>query len=193
MSTDLDLKLYHHAPQVKCLPGEKKFAIYSMAALNQREMQNLERDLNSAEFVENDCELSPRASFAGLSLAAVLDYHLTLRARDAKFHPLLFIVATHKNYQDFGVLFVYLNTDGKGGVGHARCTLDMAASYCMNIDIGNMEWDEVKDEETFEWPAYFRMPTSVPSTGLMPRKQFGVYTFNAECTFCFLSIFCSRH
>lgn len=183
MSSDLDLRLPRQVARLRTPSGDKKFAIYSMAGLDQRELRNLRHDINSAEFVNEACELSPRASFAGMSLGAVLDYHLTLRVRDSRFHPLLFIVATHRNWQDYGVILVHLDFDEQGSVGHARCAIDQAASYCMNMDIGNMSWDDVKDEEMFEWPAYFRMPKSVPTTGLTPRKQFGIYCFHSERMF----------
>jgi hypothetical protein len=76
-----------------------------------------------------------------------------LRDEDETIHPLYFIVADRINIANDGVLVVLLNSsqDEEDIVDVGRCGIDMADSWGMNIDIGNQDWLDLKEEEAKMW------------------------------------------
>ncbi|KAI8960704.1 hypothetical protein F5Y11DRAFT_328861 [Daldinia sp. FL1419] len=189
MSSNLDLSLPRTAPNSdrhRATSGEDYTqAVYSLTPLDKSELDNLVSRLNSAENIEpGTCKLAPIYDFANQPLRAVYDYHLQLRDQDHAIHPLYFIVAIDADYIEDGVLVVHLDTDQDeedNRVDKARCSVDWAASWGMNIDIGNTSWEDLKQDESEEWgerampwtPAS-REPT-IPEAG-QPQLQYAFYS-----------------
>lgn len=141
----------HHRDTLNGL-GRYKFAIYTTASLDSTSLHQLEASINSAELSTHNSKLAPEPSKS--SLRDVYDYHLALRDRDDTIHPLYFIVADRADLPDAGVLVVHLNCgiDNEDDVvGVARCGVDMADSHGANIDIGNIDWLDIKEEEADSW------------------------------------------
>ncbi|GME23008.1 amino acid permease protein [Neofusicoccum parvum] len=158
MDPSQDLSLPRTAPNTErhraTLNGQYKFAIYTIAELDQSSLHALQRDLNAAEYCHNTCALAPQPNFAGRPLRDVFDYHVRVRDEDQTIHPLFFIVATDADYTSKGVIVVHLDTgqdEQEDRVDQGRCGVDRAASWGMNIDIGNMDWEDLKEEEEEEW------------------------------------------
>lgn len=141
---------YHRAT---LKPNEFKFAIYSIAPLNTAALQQLEHDINNAELGNNRSKLAPQPDFSGRLLKDVYDYHIRIRDEGDTIHPLYFIVADQSNPSESGVLAVHLDRGGEEEnlVGVGRCGVDMADTWGVNIDIGNRDWLDLKEEEQNEW------------------------------------------
>ncbi|KAK0638158.1 hypothetical protein DIS24_g10107 [Lasiodiplodia hormozganensis] len=173
MSSQPNLNLPATAPNTErhraTLNGRYKFAVYSIANLDQARLQALEAKLNSAEYAAGTCKLAPQPSFLGRPLRDVFDYHVRVRDEDTTIHPLYFIVAVYADYKTDGVIVVHLNT-GQGEqedrVDKARCAVDMAASWGMNFGIGNMDWEDLKEEEQDNYGG--DQPTTLPSQPSQP-------------------------
>lgn len=173
MSSQPNLNLPATAPNTErhraTLNGRYKFAVYSIANLDEASLRALETELNSAEFAANTCKLAPQPSFPGRPLRDVFDYHVRVRDEDTTIHPLYFIVAAYADYKTDGVVVVHLNTDQdeqEDRVDKARCAVDMAASWGMNFDIGNMDWEDLKEEEQDNYGG--EQPATTPSQPLQP-------------------------
>ncbi|KAI0379783.1 hypothetical protein F5Y04DRAFT_259139 [Hypomontagnella monticulosa] len=130
-------------------------AVYSIVPLDRSTLENLVDRLNAAEDIEpGTCKLAPEPDFANRPLLDVYNYHLQLRDRDHSIHPLYFIVAADADCEKDGVIVVYLHTgqdDEEDRVDKARSSIDWAASWGINFDIGNMDWEDLKEEEENEW------------------------------------------
>ncbi|KAI2781877.1 hypothetical protein F4815DRAFT_62176 [Daldinia loculata] len=130
-------------------------AVYSILPLDLSTLDDLVSRLNAAEEIEpGTCKLAPKYDFANRPLRDIYDYHIQLRDQDHSIHPLYFIVAIDADYKGNGVLVVHLHTGQDGEedrVDKARCSVDWAASWGLNLDIGNMSWEDLKEEEAEEW------------------------------------------
>lgn len=127
-----------------------KYAVYTIAELNHEGLNALQDELNSAHLAADTCKLAPKPNFSGRTLRDVYDYHIYARDEDMSIHPLFFIVATDVDYKKKGVTIVHLDTfqdEQADRVDKGNCSVDMAASWGMNIDIGNMAWEDLKEEE----------------------------------------------
>nr|POE94777.1 hypothetical protein CFP56_17014 [Quercus suber] len=130
-----------------------KFSIFSLVSRNATELRQLEDAINSGEFSTRRSTLAPQPNFGDRSLKDVYDYHIRIRDEDDSIHPLYFIVADSKDPVNDGVIVVLLNAgqDEDDLVGVGRCGLDMADSWGTNIDIGNQDWLDLKEEEADQW------------------------------------------
>ncbi|KAH9822818.1 amino acid permease protein [Teratosphaeria destructans] len=130
-----------------------KFAIYSIAPLDDRSLHQLEASINSSELSTHHSKLAPQPDFKNRSLRDVYDYHIRIRDEDDTIHPLYFIVADRINLPDDGVLVVLLNSSREEDdvVDVGRCGVDMADSWGANIDVGNQDWLDLKEEEAEQW------------------------------------------
>ncbi|KAK6958025.1 hypothetical protein Daesc_000818 [Daldinia eschscholtzii] len=159
MAPNLDLSLPKTAPNNSqhraTASGSYAQAVYSLIPLELSTLNDLASRLNAAQDIEpGTCKLAPRYDFANRPLRDVYDYHLQLRDRDPSIHPLFFIVAVDADYEKNGVLVVHLNTgqdEEDDRVDKARCSVEWAASWGLNLDIGNMAWEDLKEEEADEW------------------------------------------
>ncbi|KAH9991678.1 hypothetical protein F4779DRAFT_247862 [Xylariaceae sp. FL0662B] len=159
MAPNQDLTLPKTAPnndRHRGTAGENYIqAVYSMLPLDRSTLDNLVERLNAAEDIMPDaCGLAPKPDFANYALRDIYDYHLRLRDEDNSIHPLYFIVAISADYENNGVLVVHLDTgqdEQQDRVDKARCSVDYAASWGLNLDIGNMDWEDLKEEEEGEW------------------------------------------
>lgn len=133
--------------------GRYRFAIYNTAPLDAARRHQLEASINSGELSTKSSKLAPQPDFSNRSLRDVYDYHIQLRDDDETIHPLYFIVADRINLPNDGVLAVLLNSsqDEEDVVGVGRCGIDMADSWGSNIDIGNQDWLDLKEEEAEMW------------------------------------------
>jgi hypothetical protein len=108
--------------------------------------------INSTEYAYGTCRLPPRADFSSSAkLRDVCDYHLQLRDEDYSFRPLHLIVVADRDYESTGLIVVYLDSrfdqDENDMVDMARFGVDMAASWSINLNVWNQNWDELKDED----------------------------------------------
>ncbi|KKY27888.1 putative amino acid permease [Diplodia seriata] len=184
MASPPDLSLPSTAPNTErhraTLNGRFKFAIYTIANLDQAALQALETAINSAEFADGSSKLAPQPSFPGRPLRHVFDYHVRVRDEDTSIHPLYFIVAADADYQTKGLVVVHLDTseDERDRVDKARCDVDMAASWGVNLDLGNMHWEDLKEEEQLNYGAPDPSQPSQPPAAPAPpepavRWQYG--------------------
>ena len=144
-------------------PYQYKYQIYSLVPLDQEALARLEKDIDAGhpddDVTGGNSALSKEAGrFAGKSLREVYDYHLEARDRDPTVHPLFFIVADNADWKENGVLVVHLDCGWRAGakkgrdcVGVGRCGIDWADSWGVNIDIGNMDWMDLKEMEETDW------------------------------------------
>ncbi|KAI1081877.1 hypothetical protein F5B20DRAFT_36409 [Whalleya microplaca] len=159
MAPDQDLTLPKTAPNKDrhrgTAGGSYAQAVYSILPLDKSTLDILVNRLNAAEGINlGTCKLAPKHDFANHALRDIYDYHLRLRDQDNSIHPLYFIVAISADYDNDGVLVVHLNTgqeEQQDRADKARCSVDWAASWGLNLDIGNMDWEDLKEEEEGEW------------------------------------------
>lgn len=142
----------HHRATLDGL-SRTKFAIFHTAALNISARQQLEESINTDETSTGSSKLAPQPDFSGRSLRDVYDYFIHLRDQDDTIHPLYFIVADQEDFSRNGVVVVLLNSsqDEEDIVGVGRCSSVEADSWGANIDIGNQDWLDLKEEEAVEW------------------------------------------
>ncbi|KAI2617021.1 hypothetical protein GGS26DRAFT_577479 [Hypomontagnella submonticulosa] len=159
--------------------------VYSIVPLDRSALENLVDQLNAAEDVRpGTCKLAPEPDFANRPLRDVYNYHLQLRDQDHSIHPLYFIVAADADFEKDGVIVVHLHTgqdDEEDRVDKARCSVDWAASWGINFDIGNMDWEDLKEQEEEEWGdrAMSWTPASqqpVPPDTEPPRFQYACFS-----------------
>ncbi|OTB07718.1 hypothetical protein M426DRAFT_228172 [Hypoxylon sp. CI-4A] len=159
---DFDLSLPKTAPNTdrhRATCGEAlKQAVYTLVPLEKSKLDELVNKLNSADDIEpNTCGLAPKFDVAASpapSLKKIYDYHLELRDQDHSFHPLYFIVAVSADWAKEGVVVVHLDTgldEEEDRIDVSRCSVNDAVSWGLNLDIGNMAWDELKEWEEGEW------------------------------------------
>ena len=154
-----------HRAVLNAAPYQYKYQIYSLAALDEAALLRLEQDINrgdpSDENSGGNSALAKEAGnrFAGRSLRDVYEYHVSARDRDHGVHPLYFIVADSVDWKTDGLVVVHLDCGyvegGKEGgedcVGVGRCGVEWADSLGVNIDIGNMDWMDLKEMEETDW------------------------------------------
>ncbi|CAN9132046.1 unnamed protein product [Alternaria alternata] len=142
----------HHRVTLDGL-SRTKFAIFHTAALDVSARQQLEESINTDEPSTGRSKLAPQSDFSGRSLRDVYDYFIHLRDQDDTIHPLYFIVADQEDFSRNGVVVVLLNSsqDEEDIVGVGRCSNVEADSWGANIDIGNQDWLDLKEEEAVEW------------------------------------------
>ncbi|KAL1800740.1 hypothetical protein ACET3X_001082 [Alternaria dauci] len=130
-----------------------KFAIFHTAALDAAGRQQLEDSINTGETTTARSKLAPQPDFSGRSLRDVYNYFIHLRDQDDTIHPLYFIVADQEDFSHKGVVVVLLNSsqDEEDIVGVGRCSSVDADAWGANIDIGNQDWLDLKEEEAAEW------------------------------------------
>jgi hypothetical protein len=127
-----------------------KFAIFSLVSLDTAGLQSLESSINSSELSTQSSRLAPQPDFSNRSLRDVYDYFISARdEKDTWIHPLYFIVADKAKLAKEGVLVVHLSSsmDEENMVGVGRCGVNMADCWGGNIDIGNQDWIDLKEEE----------------------------------------------
>ena len=170
---------------------EAKYAVYALTQLNQQQLQNLQTDLNSAEESTGGCKLAPQPDFSGRLLRDVYDYHIRIRDEDQSVHPLYFIVADQADWTNKGILAIDLacNFDGEEDrVGVGRCSVDMAESWGANLNIGNLDWMDLKEQEERDWGGedpYADYPTAEQYG--VEKLKFGWYSL-AEKGECLLQL-----
>ncbi|KAI1308369.1 hypothetical protein F5Y03DRAFT_350827 [Xylaria venustula] len=125
-------------------------ALYSLADMTDDELADLERECEAA-CVELGSErgscvrLAPEARFVGQPLRAVFEYHLEL-AKQITYEPEYFIAAVDKDWRARGVILVTLNDDdAMWHVQSYRTKASDAGLTVINLQIGNLGWDEERD------------------------------------------------
>lgn len=145
-----DLSLPPKAPTESCHNESHncdKLAVYTLVDLGEADINSLLKALeNKNKTVRGAYCLPSKYNFTGASLKDVYDYHLQL-GTDKGYHPTLFIVAQHEDYEKNGVLLVNLDTDMKCSVDTCRMKVSKALSAGMNLMIGNMDWEDFKEDE----------------------------------------------
>lgn len=140
-------------------PSQKtKYSVYTTTPLENSQRQQLLADLHSDEDSNQSCRLAPD-EFQNNTLRDVYDYHIRARDEDDSIHPFYFIVADQPDWNNAGILIVDLNvlTDRKEpsnviGVSRGSVSGPLGAeSMGMNLDIGNIEWTDVKHNEHNDW------------------------------------------
>ena len=124
-----------------------QFAVYTLVNLQHDGFNHFLKVLeNDDDLLKGNCRLPPQYDFSGRPLKDVYNYHLQLRSQ-RKYHPTLFLVAPHLDYKANGVLLVNLNTDLHCTVDTCRLRVTEALSAAVNLRIGNMDWDDFKEDE----------------------------------------------
>ncbi|QIX01354.1 hypothetical protein AMS68_006871 [Peltaster fructicola] len=122
---------------------QKKYAVYTLTDVDE---QQLLEAINCEDSTENS-EFAPRHKFS--TLREVYDYHLELRKE--AYHPLFFIVADQVDPESVLVVHLDCDVDEDDRIGVGRCAVGMADSWGANLDIGNMDWMDLKEEEQNSW------------------------------------------
>ena len=152
----------------------KQWPIYTLVAFDDQELQQLESDINKAEDSTGQSVLITTPNLSNRTLRDIYEHRLQLREKDDKIHPTLFSVAEQKDYQTKGVLVIDLQvmTDtSQNVIGVLRCGYDDADLYCANLDIGNVDFIDYKEEEQRLWGGdnpyenqrYFSKDSSLPA------------------------------
>lgn len=136
-----------------------KFAVYTLVSVPPATLQELEDALNADDQEELSCKLAPNPDFSEKTLRDVYDHYVAVRDTEdyAEMNPTCFIVADQLDWTTKGVLLVNLGVWGDGdendvnGVDVARCGVDEAGSWLINLEIANMDWSECKDAEEEKW------------------------------------------
>ncbi|CAD0087598.1 unnamed protein product, partial [Aureobasidium vineae] len=127
----------------------KQWPSYSLVAVSEQDLSNLESDINNAEDSTSNCVLITTPNFSHGTLRNIHDHHIRLRNENDEIHPTLFIRLPGK-----GVLVVDLQvmTDTpQNVVGVLHCGYDDADLYCANLDLGNMSFIDYKEEAQNLW------------------------------------------
>lgn len=142
-------------------PSEARFdamemlpsALYTLVDLTDEELLEV-RQACEAACIEDGNEpnssvrIAAQPRFIGQPLRAVFDHHVEWRARDAplEFDPKMFVVVVNVEWQQKGVLIVTLDDqeDEGGNVDSFFTDAGEAGRIIVNIQIGNMGWDELK-------------------------------------------------
>jgi hypothetical protein len=139
------------------------FAAYFLFSLDQDGQQRFLEDLNDGNMSTDQCILATQPDFSGRTLRDIYDHHIEASKEDNEMHPHLFIVADQDDWDINGVLLIYVyagraldppdepNDDYETTPGVLRCGVDMADCNCCNLEIANIGWDEMKEEEEREW------------------------------------------
>ncbi|KAG2167314.1 hypothetical protein VTO58DRAFT_100723 [Aureobasidium pullulans] len=138
-------------------PDHFEFAVYSLLSQDDAGRESLLNDLNNGDMANGQCCLAPSPDFAGKTLRDVYDYHIeAAKDNDNTIHPHFFIVADQEDWNESGVLVVYLLADrtlnkdedeyeDEYVVGVGRCSVDDADCAGVNLDISKLSWIEFKD------------------------------------------------
>ena len=83
----------------------------------------------------------------------IFDAFLVLREEDESVQPFYFIIADRVDFGKEGVLGVCLDVsqEGEGDVGVARCDVEMAGDWGMQILEGVVGFEEMKEFEAANW------------------------------------------
>ncbi|KAK7745584.1 hypothetical protein SLS62_009761 [Diatrype stigma] len=170
-----------HRAVLNAASGQYKYQIYALApSLNDAStLAQLEREINDAahdgegdgdndDNDDNNKEPSSSSNKGSSALAAaaaqfadgkstlrdVYEHHVRARDADPSVHPLYFVVADRADWRAEGLLAVHLDCgygEEEDRVGVGRCGVDWADSWGVNLDIGNMDWMDLKEMEEQEW------------------------------------------
>lgn len=153
-----------HRAVLNAEPGQYKYQIYGLgpAFRDKSLLAQLEREINDAAAEDggggngNSVLSSQVSKFVneGSTLRDVYDYHVKARDEDVTVHPLYFVVADRADWKKEGLLAVHLDCgygEEEDRVGVGRCGVDWAGSWGVNLDIGNMDWVDLKEMEEQEW------------------------------------------
>lgn len=136
--------------------SDRKIAVYTLLALDDEQLQQLEQDINSADDISPTpvVQLANRPVFHNQKLLDIYNHHIRNRNSNTKYHPSCFIVADQNNWSEKGVLFVSLaaSTEQRDSViGVCRCDLEISTQIQANLDVGNMDWIDYKEMEEEEF------------------------------------------
>jgi hypothetical protein len=139
------------------------FAAYSLVSLDEEGQQRFLKDLNTGDMTTSNCILATQPDFSGRTLRDIYDHHVETSKEDNEMHPHFFIVADQDDWKTKGVLCVCLyadrsldrpneeHDDYEHTVGVLRCEVEMADCNCCNLEIANIGWAEMKEEEERDW------------------------------------------
>jgi hypothetical protein len=139
------------------------FAAYSLVSLDEEGQQRFLKDLNTGDMTTSNCILATQPDFSGRTLRDIYDHHVEASKEDNEMHPHFFIVADQDDWKTKGVLCVCLyadrsldrpneeHDDYEHTVGVLRCEVEMADCNCCNLEIANIGWAEMKEEEEQDW------------------------------------------
>lgn len=157
------LPFYSPEPNTEHDPLHSDFAAYFLVPMDDEEQQNFLNELNNGDWTTGHCILATQPDFSGRTLRDIYDHHIEASKGDNEMHPDFFIVADQQDWDNEGVLCVYLHAgrslnanddedfEDESTVGVLRCGVEMADCICCNLEIANMDWFEFKEEEQREW------------------------------------------
>lgn len=139
-------------------PEGYNFLVYTTADLNEKQRETLLSDIHNHPDTATISKLAP-GSYAGNSVRDVYQQHIDIRDREPKAHPTIFIIADRADWKTDGVLVLNLEarTEEKYPrhvIGVVRIAVSGALGaelICLNLEIGNMTWTDVKNTEVTEF------------------------------------------
>ena len=151
---------------------EREFAVYKMVSLAPASTEALLKTMLDGGGIPSAARLAPQPDFADQSLQEVIEKHLQVTSQTDIYNPRTFIVVTASNWQEKGVLLVNLNCDGQSSIDTVSVPADQAVTLLMGLEIGNTDWNEVKESVG----AKTTVPSVLPQEPQVSRK-IAVYTF----------------
>lgn len=139
-------------------PEGYNFIVYTTSDLNEKQREALLSDIHNYPNTATISKLAP-GSYAGNSVADVYQQHIVIRDREPKAHPTIFIIADRADWKTHGVLVLDLEVSTEENcprhvIGVARTAVSGALGaelICLNLEIGNMTWTDVKKTEVTEF------------------------------------------
>lgn len=158
----IDLTLPSTVPEIAYYndrPGElNPFAIYLLVDLPDQEIRSVTEVCNSHCTSYDYVKLAPQAKFIGASLRDVYESHLRL-ARGGGWDPHWFLAVNETDWKTKGILAVQLSAE-EGETDKFSIKPEHSGLVLVNLQIGNEDWEEVKEsEENSEPPPGANPPT----------------------------------
>ncbi|KAM0712537.1 hypothetical protein Q7P37_011634 [Cladosporium fusiforme] len=161
-TADLEKTLPLNAPPVRAREGlgwdVGPILVYTTAAQSTNQRSRLLATLHEYDLLEEErVQLAPN-NFSNASLLDV--YQAFIHARDEehqRVHPTIFLVADEADTDRNGLLIVCLRAFTQRDdlddyvIGVSRRDIREAGLTCINLEIGNTDWYEVKCSERAEW------------------------------------------
>ena len=132
-------------------------AVYTLVDLS--DFGGITTLLKALEWMDLGGVLAPKYDFTDLALKNVYEYHLSLgesqrhitepRPDETLYHPTLFIVASTQECSHRGVLVVNLDVDMECSIDVIREKVEDALQIPVNVKVGNMDWEDFKEQASF--------------------------------------------
>ncbi|KAI5358387.1 hypothetical protein Slin15195_G108400 [Septoria linicola] len=134
-----------------------QYSVYTLIDLHTLQQETLLHNLNSNKYCKTPARFPPDSQLQQPSLLSTYSHHITLGDTDRTIHPNFFVVIDQvQTSGNDSVLIVNLKApttrkDCKFVIGVSRTTIDQASLAGANLDVGNVDWIEMKQSEKEKW------------------------------------------